>query len=101
RDVVQSDIDQSSDSIGAEDAEELSGVFLGKTDRKDFHVVSSTGSNKVGCTNAASCRAASLSKVPSPRMCWTVMPRRARTRPTSRWRWQTAGFSSLHIMATR
>src|SRR5262249_3987804 len=97
RHVVQSHVDESSNAVSSEDAEELGGVFLGETDRKDFHGESSGTSNRDPCTNGA----ASGSSAPSPRMCVTATPRRAMTRLTRSWRWQTAGFSSLHMMATR
>src|SRR5262249_29207407 len=101
RNIVQSHIDESLNSIAPEESEELRGVFLRETDRKDLHGDSSAGSNKVRCTNVASPKAESGSKLPSPRRCKMVTPRRARTRPTRRCRWQTAGFSSLHMIATQ
>ena len=52
RDVVQSDIDQSLDSISLEDSEELGGRLLGKTDRKDFHASSGVLSYRSGCTSS-------------------------------------------------
>src|SRR5439155_20679122 len=43
--VVQPDIDQPPDSRLLQTAEEFSGVFLGKTDRVDFHSSTSGGPN--------------------------------------------------------
>ncbi len=45
RDIVQSDINKSGDSVSSENSEEFAGGFLRKTDRIDFHSGSSSRSN--------------------------------------------------------
>src|SRR5881296_1506791 len=80
RGVVQPDIDQPPDARLLQTAEELSGVFLGKTDRVDFHSSISGGSNSVswarsGCSASSSAhRSSSDCRDPSPRMCWMQTP---------------------------
>ena len=52
RDVVQSNIDQSSDAVSSELSEEVGGCGLRKTDRKDFH-----GDSSFASGNSSSCEA--------------------------------------------
>src|SRR5262249_53195319 len=61
RDVVQPDIDQPPDARLLQTAEEFSGVFLGKTDRVDFHSSTSGGPNSASCARSG-CSASSSAR---------------------------------------
>ena len=99
RDAIQSDIDQSPDSVSLEESEELGGGFLRKTDRIDFQDDSPTSS--IGNWWCANDSVFLVSTCPLPLICRRVTPFCSSTRPISRARWQISGSSSLHMTATR
>src|SRR5919201_3289236 len=105
RRVVEPHVDKAADPGTSQRSEEVRGGSFRKTDRVDFHSRTSTSGNSVSWPPA--CRGASVApnssagcKLPSARMCNTVVPLAARTRPIRSRRWQPAGSSSAHIAAT-
>src|SRR5919202_6809003 len=106
RRVVQPHVDKAPDPGASQRSEEVRGGSLRKTDRVDFHCLTSSSGNSVSWLPAR--RGASVApnsssrcRLPSARMCSTVVPLAARTRPIRSRRWQPAGSSSAHIAATR
>src|SRR5919199_1049030 len=106
RGVVEPHVDKAPDPGASQRSEEVRGGSFRKTDRVDFHSLTSSSGNSVSWPPA--CRGASVTpnsssgcKLPSARMCNTVVPLAARTRPIRSRRWQPAGSSSAHIAATR
>src|SRR5919199_4890862 len=105
RRVVEPHVDKAPDPGASQRSEEVGGGSFRKTDRIDFHSLTSSSGNSVSWPLA--CRGASVApssssrcKLPSARMCSTVVPLAARTRPIRSRRWQPAGSSSAHITAT-
>src|SRR5918911_4299080 len=105
RRVVEAHVDKAPDPGASQRSEEVGGGSFRKTDRVDFHSRTSSSGNSVSWLPAR--RGASVApnsssgcKLPSARMCNTVVPLAARTRPIRSRRWQPAGSSSAHIAAT-
>src|SRR5919199_2235930 len=105
RGVVEPHVDKAPDAGASQRSEEVRGGSFRKTDRIDFHSLTSSSGNSVSWLPArrgASVAPSSSSRcrLPSARMCSTVVPLAARTRPIRSRRWQRAGSSSAHIAAT-
>src|SRR5919202_2667160 len=106
RRVVEPHVDKAPDAGASQRPEEVRGGSFRKTDRVDFHSLTSSSGYSVSWLPArwgasVAPNSSSRCRLPSARMCSTVVPLAARTPPIRSRRWQPAGSSSAHIAATR